>query len=45
MAGKDPSKGALFFYNPKLSSIEGLRFFASSGLEVTVRIGNHVFLK
>jgi hypothetical protein len=45
MAGKDPSKGALFFYNPQLSSIEGLRFFASSGLEVTVRIGNHVFLK
>ena len=45
MAGEDPSKGALYFYNPKLSSLEGLRFFASSGLEVTVRIGNHVFLK
>ena len=45
LAGKDPSKGALYFYNPKLSSLEGLRFFASSGLEVTVRIGNHIFLK
>lgn len=45
LAGKDPSKGALYFYNPSLSSLEGLRFFASSGLEVTVRIGNHIFLK
>jgi hypothetical protein len=45
LAGKDPSKGALYFYNPKLSSLEGLRFFASSRLEVTVRIGNHIFLK
>lgn len=45
LAGKDPSKGALYFYNPNLSSLEGLRFFASSGLEVTVRIGNHIFLK
>ena len=45
LAGRDPSKGALYFYNPNLSSLEGLRFFASSGLEVTVRIGNHIFLK
>jgi len=41
--GKDPSGGALFFYNPDLASVEGARFFA--GLRVTVRIGNHVFMR
>lgn len=43
--GKDPSGGALFFYNPDLASPQGKRFFTTSGLRVTVRIGNHVFLK
>ena len=43
--GKDPSGGALYFYNPDLASPEGKRFFTTSGLRVTVRIGNHVFLK
>lgn len=43
--GKDPVNGALFFYNPALSSLEGLRFFATANLQVTARIGNHIFLK
>ncbi len=43
--GVDPSRGALYFYNPALSSPEGLRFFATANLRVTIRIGNHVFLK
>jgi hypothetical protein len=43
--GVDPSRGALYFYNPATSSPEGLRFFATANLRVTVRIGNHVFLK
>jgi hypothetical protein len=43
--GVDPSRGALYFYNPATSSPEGLRFFATADLRVTVRIGNHVFLK
>ena len=42
--GIDPSKGALYFYNPKTSSEGGKRFFNSADLEVTARIGNHVFL-
>lgn len=45
MRGKDPSKGALFFYNPRLSSLEGLRFFATANLTKTVEIGNHIFFK
>lgn len=45
MAGADPTKGALYFYNPETSSPEGLRFFATSNLKVTTRIGRHVFLK
>lgn len=42
--GKDPSNGALYFYNPETSSKEGIRFFNSANLRVTARIGNHVFL-
>ncbi len=42
--GIDPSNGALYFYNPEISSEEGLRFFNSADLRVTARIGNHVFL-
>lgn len=42
--GVDPSNGALYFYNPEISSKEGIRFFNSANLRVTARIGNHVFL-
>jgi hypothetical protein len=42
--GDDPSRGALYFYNPRTSSPEGLRFFRSGRLRVLVTIGNHVFL-
>ncbi len=42
--GDDPSRGALYFYNPRLSSPEGLRFFRSGRLRVLVTIGNHIFL-
>lgn len=38
--GSDPSLGAVVFYNPKKTSNEWVR-----SLEVTVRIGNHVFAK
>lgn len=43
--GEDPSKGALFYYNPRLSSLEGLRFFATADITKTVEIGNHIFFK
>lgn len=42
--GIDPSNGALYFYNPDLSSEKGLKFFNSANLKVTARIGNHIFL-
>jgi hypothetical protein len=42
-AGKDPSNGALYFYNPDKASRDGLRFMASR--KVTARIGDHVFCK
>lgn len=42
--GIDPSNGALYFYNPETSSEDGIRFFNSANLQVTARIGNHVFL-
>jgi hypothetical protein len=45
LAGIDPSHSALYFYNPATSSPEGLHFFATANLRITVRIGNHVFLK
>jgi N-acetylmuramoyl-L-alanine amidase len=45
LAGADPSRGALYFYNPATCSPEGLRFFTTSNLRITVRIGGHVFLK
>lgn len=42
--GNDPSREALYFYNPKLSSKAGLKFFRSGKLRVTKKIGNHIFL-
>ncbi|HEY8391341.1 MAG TPA: cell wall hydrolase [Capillibacterium sp.] len=45
MAGRDPSRGALYYYNPKLASREGARFFRTAGLTHTVTIGNHQFFK
>lgn len=41
LAGKDPSNGALYFYNPKTA--RNMSFF--SKLRTTVVIGNHVFAK
>lgn len=38
MSGEDPSNGALFFYNPDISSDKWIRT-----LPVITRIGNHVF--
>lgn len=43
--GADPSRGALYFYNPETCSPEGLQFFSTANLRLTVRIGNHLFLK
>ncbi|NLM37136.1 MAG: hypothetical protein GX202_03300 [Firmicutes bacterium] len=45
LAGEDPSRGALFYYNPKLASAEGKRFFRTANLTRTVVIGNHHFFK
>ncbi|MGD8401677.1 MAG: cell wall hydrolase [Bacillota bacterium] len=45
IAGTDPSLSALYFYNPRICSPEGLQFFSSGKLQVTVQIGNHIFLK
>lgn len=45
LAGRDPSKGALFFYNPQHHPCnEGQRDFFCS-LDVTARIGHHVFAR
>lgn len=44
LRGVDPSRGAIFFYNPATCSPAGIRFFTSGELRVTTRIGNHVFL-
>lgn len=38
ISGKDPSRGALFFYNPDISGDKWIRT-----LPVITRIGNHVF--
>lgn len=47
LAGKDPSHGALYFYNPArhpcAGDAAGGDFFCS--LEVTARIGHHVFAR
>ncbi len=40
LKGKDPSRGALYYYNPRLASPE-----ATANLQRTVRIGNHIFFK
>lgn len=45
LAGRDPSRGALYYYNPKLASREGARFFRTADLKPTVTIGNHQFFK
>jgi N-acetylmuramoyl-L-alanine amidase len=45
LAGRDPSRGALFYYNPRLASREGARFFNTAKLKPTVTIGNHQFYK
>jgi hypothetical protein len=42
--GQDPSRGALYFYNPKTCSREGLAFFRSGKMRTTAKIGNHVFV-
>lgn len=41
LEGRDPSKGALYFYNPKTA--RNMDFFRK--LTVTVSIGNHAFAK
>lgn len=38
LMGRDPTKGALFFYNPRTASDQWIRT-----LPVVTRIGNHVF--
>ncbi len=40
LSGKDPTGGALFFYNPEISKDQWIRT-----LPVVTRIGNHVFAK
>lgn len=42
--GSDPTRGALYFYNPRTCSPEGLVFFRSGKLRATAEIGNHIFL-
>lgn len=44
LTGSDPTRGALYFYNPRTCSPEGLAFFRSGKLRPTVEIGNHIFL-
>lgn len=44
LRGEDPSHGALYYYNPKISSPEGLAWFQTAKLKVTAQIGHHVFL-
>lgn len=44
LQGSDPSRGALYFYNPATCS-EKVRRYIRKHHHVTVRIGNHVFLK
>ena len=41
LSGRDPSLGALFFYNPKTAKT----LYWLSTRETTVVIGNHVFAK
>ncbi|PZN12640.1 MAG: cell wall hydrolase [Bacillota bacterium] len=44
LAGRDPSNGALYFYNPRIHRCDGEGDFLCS-LKVTARIGNHVFAR
>ncbi len=43
LAGEDPSRGALYFYNPAKATQNGLRFMATR--TVTVKIADHIFCK
>lgn len=45
IAGADPSRGALYYYNPKICRPDALPFFRSPKLTQTTRIGQHIFLK
>jgi hypothetical protein len=44
LQGSDPSRGALYFYNPATCSVK-TRQYIQAHFQVTVRIGNHVFLR
>ncbi|HEY8415056.1 MAG TPA: cell wall hydrolase, partial [Thermaerobacter sp.] len=44
LAGRDPSNGALYFYNPRVHRCDGEGDFLCN-LKVTARIGNHVFAR
>ncbi len=43
LAGHDPSRGAIFFYNPAICSPEGLKYMQTR--TITVKIGRHIFAK
>jgi hypothetical protein len=45
LQGNDPSHGALYFYNPAISSAKNSLYIKKSRFQVTARIGNHVFYK
>jgi hypothetical protein len=45
LQGSDPSHGALYFYNPAISSAKNSLYIKKSCFKVTARIGNHVFYK
>lgn len=43
--GNDPSRGALYFYNPATASAKARNYIKYSHFQVTARIGRHVFYK
>ncbi|HEY8393201.1 MAG TPA: cell wall hydrolase [Thermaerobacter sp.] len=45
LAGRDPSNGALYFYNPRIHRCEENEDDFLCDLKVTARIGNHVFAR